>query len=77
MQVGIFSKRFKICPYSKSIRQNQKSGTIIRKNSSLTYMKMIDPATGWFNIVKIPMFDFGEVALGNDEYIDKSSARVS
>ena len=38
---------------------------------------MIDPATGWFEIVDIPMFDLKEVTLGNDEYIDKSSARVS
>ena len=38
---------------------------------------MIDPATGWFEIVDIPMFDLKEVTLGNDEYIDKSYARVS
>ena len=40
-------------------------------------MEMIDSATGWFDIVEINMFDLKEVALGNDEYIDKSSARVS
>ena len=40
-------------------------------------MIIIDPATGWFEIVKIPRFDLEEVALGNDEYIDKSSAMVS
>ena len=38
---------------------------------------MIDPATGWFEIFKIPTFDLEEVALDNDEYIDTSSARVS
>ena len=37
---------------------------------------MIDSITGWFDIVKIPMFDLNEVALSNYEYIDKSSARV-
>ena len=37
---------------------------------------MIDPATGWFEIVKIPTFDLNEVVLGKDEYIDKSSSRV-
>ena len=63
--------------YINSIRQQQPSGTVIRKNASLTCMKIIDPATGWFEIVKIPMFDLDEVALGNDEYIDKSSSRVS
>ena len=40
-------------------------------------MKMIDPATGWFKIVKIATFDLKEVALGNDKHIDKSSASVS
>ena len=34
-------------------------------------MKIIDPATGWFEIVEIPMFDLNEVTDGNDEYIDK------
>ena len=39
-------------------------------------MPIIDPDTGWFEIVNIPTFELKEVALGNDEYIDKSSARV-
>ena len=39
-------------------------------------MKMIEPVTGWFNIVDIPMFDLEEVELGYDEYTDKSFARV-
>ena len=38
---------------------------------------MIDPATGWFDIVKILAFDLDEVKAGNYEYIDKSSTRVS
>ena len=37
---------------------------------------MIDLATGWFEIDKILTFDLEEVALGNDEYIDKSSSSV-
>ena len=40
-------------------------------------MVMIDPSTGWFDIVKILTFDFDELTSGNDEYIDKSSASVS
>ena len=36
---------------------------------------MIDPATGWFGIFDIPMFDLNAVMAGNDEYIDKLSAR--
>ena len=38
---------------------------------------MIEPATGWFEIVDIPTFELKEVTIGNDEYIDKSSVRVS
>ena len=40
-------------------------------------MSMIDPAKGWFEIVEVPTFDLDEVTGGNDEYIDKSSDRVS
>ena len=40
-------------------------------------MAMIAPATGWFKTVEIPTFELEEVKKGNDEYIDKSSARVS
>ena len=38
---------------------------------------MIDTVIGRFEIVEIPMFDPDDVTAGNDEYIDKSSARVS
>ena len=39
-------------------------------------MKMIYPATGWFKIVEIPMYDLDDVTGSNYEYIDKSSDRV-
>ena len=64
-------------PYNKSIRQQQSGGTVIRKNASLTFMTMIDPATCWFKIVEIPTFELEEVTKGNDKYTYKSSARVS
>ena len=38
-------------------------------------MTMIYPVRGWFDIVKIPTFELSELEIGNDEYIDKSSAR--
>ena len=60
-----------IGPYSKSIIQQHTGGTVIKKNASLTFMTIIDPATGWFDIVKIPTFDLKEVTIGNDEYINK------
>ena len=40
-------------------------------------MTMIDPATGWLDIVEIPTYDLDGFTNGNDDYIDKSSARVS
>ena len=40
-------------------------------------MKIIEPAIFWLEIVEIPTFDLEKVVLVNDEYIDKSSARVS
>ena len=38
---------------------------------------MIEPATGWLKNVEIPTFNLNEVMSDNDEYIDKSSSRVS
>ena len=49
----------------------------MQKDDSLTCMTMIDPATGWFDIVQIPTFNLDEVTAGNDEYIYKSSDRVN
>ena len=46
-----------IVPYSKSIRQQNPGGAIICNNVSLACMTMIDPATGWFSIVEMPVFD--------------------
>ena len=66
-----------IGPYSKSIRPHYLGGAIMQKDDSLTCMTMIDPATGWFEVVEIMTFDLDELTAGNDEYIDKSSARVS
>ena len=38
---------------------------------------MINPATGWFEIVEVPKFGLDKVTGGNDEYIDYSYSRVS
>ena len=66
-----------IGPYSKSIRQHQTGGAIIKNNVSLTCMKMINPYMGWSGIVKIPTYDLDKVTDGNVEYVDKSSSRLS
>ena len=51
--------------YNNSIRQQQPCGTVISSNYSLTFVTMIDPATGWLYIVEIPTFDLNEVELDN------------
>ena len=65
-----------IGPYRNYIRKQQIGGAIIRNNDSLTCRKIINPATGWFEIVEITMEDHDDDTTGNDEYIDKPSARV-
>ena len=71
-----FGARELIGPYSKSIKQQQLGGAIIKNNVSLTCMKMIDPTKGWFEISLIPTYDLDVVTVGNYEHIDKSSAGV-
>ena len=39
-------------------------------------MKIIDPVTGWLEIVEVPCFGIDELARVNNEYIDKSSTRL-
>ena len=53
--------------YRKSIRQQQPGGAIIWNNSSLACMTMIDPATVWFKVIKIPTFNLDEVTASNNE----------
>ena len=39
-------------------------------------MTIIEPNTGWFEIIEVPTYDINDVTGGNEEYIDKYSARV-
>ena len=39
-------------------------------------MKIIDPTTSWFKISEVPCFGLADVSRGNNEYIEKLSARV-
>ena len=66
-----------IGPYSLTAKQYQPDGTIINKEFSLTCMTFLDPATGWFEIVQVPLFNIDDVKNGNREVIDKTSARIS
>ena len=61
--------------YRKSIRQQQQGGNTINNNISIACMNMIEPATGWFEIIKMPTYDPNDITEGNYYYMDKSSAR--
>ena len=62
--------------YSKSKRQQKPCDASINNNGSLTCVTVIGPATGWFEIIKLLMYDLDEFMGVNDEYIDKTSTRV-
>ena len=47
--------------YTKSTRKQHPGGAIIKNDGSLTYMKIIDPAMGWFEIFKVPTFYLDKV----------------
>ena len=67
-----------ICPYSLTAKQNQPNGTIEEKEFSLTCMTMIDPVTGWFEIVEVPNYVIDDLEKKTTtESVDKSSARIS
>ena len=66
-----------IGPYALTVKQYQPDGTIITKEFSLTCMTFLDPVTGWFEIVQVPLFNIDDVKNGNREVIDKTSARIS
>jgi len=38
---------------------------------------MVDPATGWFEITEVPYYSIEDVKRDENQYIDKSSARIS
>ena len=65
-----------IGPYSKYIRQQHPGGSVIKNDVSITCMKIIEPATDWFETIKVPTFELEEVTGGNDDFVDKSSTRI-
>ena len=67
-----------IGPYSITSKQMQTDGKIIEQELQLTCMTMIDPVTGWFEIVEVPNFIVQDVNSKTfRESIDKTSARIS
>ena len=66
-----------IGPYSITAKQIQPGGIIKEVELKLTCMTMVDPATGWFEIAEVPYYSIEDVKKDENEYIDKTSARIS
>ena len=67
-----------IGPYTITTKQFQPDGTIKEVDLHLTCMTMIDPATGWFEIVEVTSFIIEDLQNKSfRETIDKTSARIS
>ena len=55
-----------ICPYSKPIIQQHPVGATMKNDVSITCMTVVNPCAGWFDIVKVTMFELNEVTVVND-----------
>ena len=60
-----------IGPYSITAKQTQPGGEIKEVDLHLTAMTMVDPATGWFEIVEVPYYNIKDVVNDKDNYIEK------
>jgi hypothetical protein len=63
--------------YMITAKQTQPGGEIKEIKLTLTAMTMVDPATGWFEIVEVPYYSIEDVKKDELNYINKSSARIS
>ena len=75
-----------IGPYTVTTNQYQVDGSTREVTLQLTCMTMLDPVTGWFEIVEVPQYIAQELEesrstkskkLVDNSFIDKSSARIS
>ena len=65
-------------PYSITAKQQQVDNTIKEVELQLTCMTIIDPATGWFEIIEVPNYIIEELnTKSTQDKIDKTSARIS
>ena len=65
-----------IGPYSITVKQSQPEVKIREIELELTVMTMVDPVTGWFEIIEVPYYSIDDVKNNKDNYIDKSSSRI-
>ena len=66
-----------IGPYTVTAQQIQPGGELKEVELKLTAMTMVDPATGWFDMVEVPYYSIDEVKKNKNKFIDKTSARIS
>ena len=69
-----------IGPYSITTQQFQPDGSQKEVTLQLTCMTMLDPVTGWFEIVEVPSYITNQVKnnkVTTETIIDKSAARIS
>ena len=63
--------------YSITAKQTQPGGKIKEVELQLTAMTMVDPATGWFEIVEVPYYNNEDIVNDKDISINKNSTRIS
>ena len=66
-----------IGPYTVTCKQMQPGDIIKEVELNLVAMTMVDPATGLFEMVEVPYYDAEGIKNGNQDLIDKTSARIS
>ena len=64
-------------PYTVTAKQIQPCGIIKEVKLKLTCMTILDPSTGWFEIAQVPYYSIDEVKEDKEDFIDKTSARIS
>jgi hypothetical protein len=66
-----------IGPYTVATKQRQPGNILKEVELCLIAMTMVDPATGLFEMVEVPYYDVKDIKKGNQDVIDKTSARIS
>ena len=59
------------------IQSIQPGGETKEIELKLTAMTLVNPATGWFEIVEVPYCNINDITNNEQDNIDKSSARIS
>eukprot|EP00957_Ditylum_brightwellii_P000499 38422-Ditylum_brightwellii.AAC.1 len=58
------------------MKQRQPGNILKEVELCLIAMTMVDPATGLFEMVEVPYYGVEDIKKGNQDAIDKTSARI-